>query len=106
MLEEEEPRPAQTKTSSCAQVFTRRNKGIVIKDPSVVKDLASELAKANQVIASQRQEIIALSIKAHQDPNIEIIEPTLEDVGQTTALVLATLSPDAKPLNQQPLLDT
>ena len=67
MLEEEEAQPAQTKTSSCAQVFTRRNKGIVIKDPSVVKDLASDLAKANQVIASQRQEIIALSIKAHQD---------------------------------------
>ena len=31
------------------------------------KDLASALAKANQVIASQRQEITALSIKAHQD---------------------------------------
>ena len=52
VLEEEETRPAQKKISSCAQVFTRRNKGIVIKDPSVVKDLASKLAKANQVIAS------------------------------------------------------
>ncbi len=31
------------------------------------KNLASALAKANQVIASQRQEIIALSIKDHQD---------------------------------------
>jgi hypothetical protein len=39
----------------------------VIKDPSLEKDLAFELAKANQVIASQRQEITALSIKAHQD---------------------------------------
>ena len=39
----------------------------MIKDPSVEKDLASELAKANQVIASQRQEIITLSIKPHQD---------------------------------------
>uniref|UniRef100_A0A2N9EYA2 Uncharacterized protein n=1 Tax=Fagus sylvatica TaxID=28930 RepID=A0A2N9EYA2_FAGSY len=67
VLEEEETQPAQKKISSCAQVFTRRNKGIVIKDPSVVKDLASKLAKANQVIASQRQEITAISIKAHQD---------------------------------------
>jgi hypothetical protein len=39
----------------------------VIKDPSLEKDLAFELAKSNQVIASQRQEITALSIKAHQD---------------------------------------
>jgi hypothetical protein len=67
VLKEEEARLAQTKTSSCEQVFTRRNKGIVIKDPFMVKDLASELAKANQVIASQRQEITALSIKPHQD---------------------------------------
>ena len=52
VLEEEETRPAQKKISSCAQVFIRRNKGIVIKDPSVVKELASKLAKANQVIAS------------------------------------------------------
>jgi hypothetical protein len=65
VLEEEEAQPIKKKTSSCAQVFTRRNKGIVIKDPSVEKDLASELAKANQVIASQRQEVTALSIKAH-----------------------------------------
>uniref|UniRef100_A0A2N9HYF6 Uncharacterized protein n=1 Tax=Fagus sylvatica TaxID=28930 RepID=A0A2N9HYF6_FAGSY len=57
----------QTKTSSCTQVFKRRSKGIVIKDSAVEKDLASALAKANQVIASQRQEITALSIKAHQD---------------------------------------
>ena len=39
----------------------------MIKDSTVEKDLASALAKANQVIASQRQEITALSIKAHQD---------------------------------------
>ena len=31
------------------------------------KELASELAKANQIIASQRQEITAPFIKAHQD---------------------------------------
>ena len=31
------------------------------------KDLATALAKANQVIASQRQEITTLSIKPHQD---------------------------------------
>jgi hypothetical protein len=37
----------------------------VIKESAVEKDLASALAKANQVIASQRQEITALSIKAH-----------------------------------------
>ena len=65
MLEEEAP--TQTKTSSCTQVFKRRSKGIVIKDSTVEKDLASALVKANQVIASQRQEITALSIKAHQD---------------------------------------
>jgi hypothetical protein len=59
--------PTQTKTSSCTQVFKRRSKGIVIKDSAVEKVLASTLAKANQVIASQRQEITALSIKAHQD---------------------------------------
>jgi hypothetical protein len=63
----EEEAPTQTKTSSCTQVFKRRSKGIVIKDSTVEKDLASALAKANQVIASQRQEITALSIKAHQD---------------------------------------
>uniref|UniRef100_A0A2N9GGI9 Uncharacterized protein n=1 Tax=Fagus sylvatica TaxID=28930 RepID=A0A2N9GGI9_FAGSY len=45
----------------------KRSKGIVIKESAVEKDLASALAKANQVIASQRQEITALSIKAHQD---------------------------------------
>ncbi len=39
----------------------------MIKDSAVEKVLASTLAKANQVIASQRQEITALSIKAHQD---------------------------------------
>uniref|UniRef100_A0A2N9G2X1 Uncharacterized protein n=1 Tax=Fagus sylvatica TaxID=28930 RepID=A0A2N9G2X1_FAGSY len=38
--------------------------------------------------------------------DIEIIEPTLENVDQTIALVLATLTHDAKPLNQQPLMDT
>uniref|UniRef100_A0A2N9FE18 Aminotransferase-like plant mobile domain-containing protein n=1 Tax=Fagus sylvatica TaxID=28930 RepID=A0A2N9FE18_FAGSY len=63
----EEEAPTQTKTSSCTQVFKRRSKGIVIKDSAVEKDLASALAKANQVIASQREEITALSIKAHQD---------------------------------------
>ena len=63
----EEEAPTQTKTSFCTQVFKRRSKGIVIKDSTVEKDLASALAKANQVIASQRQEITALSIKAHQD---------------------------------------
>ena len=67
MLEEEAARPTQKKTSSCAQVFTTRRKGIVIKDSAVEKDLASALAKANQVIASQRREITTLSIKAHQD---------------------------------------
>ena len=67
VLEKEAAQPTQKKTSSCAQVFTRRSKGIVIKDSAVKKDLASALAKANQVIASQRQEITALSIKAHQD---------------------------------------
>uniref|UniRef100_A0A2N9HHF3 Aminotransferase-like plant mobile domain-containing protein n=1 Tax=Fagus sylvatica TaxID=28930 RepID=A0A2N9HHF3_FAGSY len=200
-------------------VFTRRSKGILIKESAVEKDLASALAKANQVIASQRQEITTLSIKAHQDvvsiitqeilvhlsspekkkklaaekeraikikqeqtlqveaameakkkaihdeeekrrielerrqkeeldakrkaeiehkkqkeveadpltvpivptveetkeetttpvistPELEITEPTLEDVDQSTALVLATLTLDAKPLSQQPLLDT
>ena len=59
--------PTQTKTNSCTQVFKRRSKGIVIKDSAMEKDLASVLAKANQVNASQRQEITALSIKAHQD---------------------------------------
>ena len=44
--------PTQTKTSFCTQVFKRRSKGIVIKDSGVEKDLASALAKANQVIAS------------------------------------------------------
>jgi hypothetical protein len=39
----------------------------VIKDSAVEKDLAFALAKANQVIASQRREITTLSIKAHQD---------------------------------------
>jgi hypothetical protein len=67
VLEEEAAQPTQKKTSSCTQVFTRRSKGIVIKESIVEKDLASALAKANQVIASQRQEITALSIKAHQD---------------------------------------
>ena len=46
--------PTQTKTSSCTQVFKRRSKGIVIKESAMEKDLASALAKANQVIASQR----------------------------------------------------
>jgi hypothetical protein len=67
VLEEEEAQTTQKKTSSCAQVFTIRSKGIVIKDSAVEKDLASTLAKANQVITSQRREITALSIKAHQD---------------------------------------
>jgi hypothetical protein len=67
VLEEETAQPTQKKASSCAQVFTRKNKRIVIKDSSVEKDLATALAKANQVIASQRQEITTLSIKAHQD---------------------------------------
>ena len=65
MLEGEAP--TQIKTNSVTQVFKRRGKGIVIKDSAVEKELASELAKANQIIASQRQEITALSIKAHQD---------------------------------------
>ena len=52
VLEKEAAQPTQKKTSSCAQVFTRRSKGIVIKDSAVEKDLASALAKANQVIAS------------------------------------------------------
>jgi dsDNA-binding SOS-regulon protein len=39
----------------------------MIKDSAVEKDLASALAKANQVIASQREEITALFIKAHKD---------------------------------------
>jgi hypothetical protein len=67
VLEEEATQPTQKKPSSCTQVFTRRSKRIVIKESAVEKDLASALAKANQVIASQRQEITALSIKAHQD---------------------------------------
>jgi hypothetical protein len=62
-----EDAPTQAKTSSCTQVFKRRSKGIVIKDSTVEKDLASTLAKANQIIASQREEITTLSIKAHQD---------------------------------------
>jgi hypothetical protein len=49
------------------QVFKRRSKGIVIKDSAVEKGLVAALAKANQVIATRRQEITALSIKAHQD---------------------------------------
>ena len=57
----------QTKTSFCTQVFKRRSKGIVIKNYAVEKELAFKLAKANQIIASQRQEITTLSIKAHQD---------------------------------------
>jgi hypothetical protein len=40
---------------------------MVIKDFPVEKDLATQLAQANQVIASQRQEITFLSQKAHQD---------------------------------------
>ena len=56
VLEEEAARPTQKKTSSYAQVFTRMNKGIVIKDSVVEKDLAFALAKANQVIASQRRD--------------------------------------------------
>jgi hypothetical protein len=63
----EEEAPTQTKTNSCTQVFKRRSKGIVIKDSAVEKDLASAFANANQIIASQREEITALSIKAHQD---------------------------------------
>ncbi len=63
---EDEPQLIKKKTSSCSQVFTR-SKGIVIKDSSIEKDLASQLAEAIQVIASQRQEIIVLSKKAHQD---------------------------------------
>ena len=59
--------PTQTKTSSVTQVFKRRGKGIVIKDSIVEKDLASALAKANEVISSQREEITTLSIKAHKD---------------------------------------
>jgi hypothetical protein len=64
---EDEPQLIKKKTSSCTQVFTRRSKGIVIKDSSIEKDLASQLAEAIQVIASQRQEITVLSKKAHQD---------------------------------------
>ena len=67
VLEEKAAQPTQKKTNSCTQVFTRRSKGIVIKESAVEKDLASTLAKANQVITSQRQEITALSIKAYQD---------------------------------------
>uniref|UniRef100_A0A2N9GZX2 Uncharacterized protein n=1 Tax=Fagus sylvatica TaxID=28930 RepID=A0A2N9GZX2_FAGSY len=37
---------------------------------------------------------------------LEIIEQTPEDVDPSTALVIATLTPDAEPLSQQPLLDT
>ena len=48
----EEETQTQTKTISCTQLFKRRSKGIVIKDSAVKKDLASALAKANQVIAS------------------------------------------------------
>ena len=40
---------------------------MVIKDFLVEKDLATQLAQANQVIASQRQKITFLSQKAHQD---------------------------------------
>ncbi len=65
MLEEETP--TQIKTSFVTQVFKRRSKGILIKDSPVDKDLASALAQANQVIASQREEITALSIRAHKD---------------------------------------
>ena len=65
--EEEEPQLIKKMTSSCKQVFTKRNKGIVIKDSFVENDLAAQLAEATQVIASQRQEIIVLSKKAHQD---------------------------------------
>uniref|UniRef100_A0A2N9GGB2 Uncharacterized protein n=1 Tax=Fagus sylvatica TaxID=28930 RepID=A0A2N9GGB2_FAGSY len=39
-------------------------------------------------------------------PELEITEPTPKDVDQSTTLVLATLTLDAKPLSQQPLLDT
>uniref|UniRef100_A0A2N9EGB2 Uncharacterized protein n=1 Tax=Fagus sylvatica TaxID=28930 RepID=A0A2N9EGB2_FAGSY len=39
-------------------------------------------------------------------PELELTESTPEDVDQSTALVLATLTLDAKPLSQQPLLDT
>uniref|UniRef100_A0A2N9EZK7 Uncharacterized protein n=1 Tax=Fagus sylvatica TaxID=28930 RepID=A0A2N9EZK7_FAGSY len=47
----------------------------------------------------------SLCILLGKKPEIEIIEQTLEDVDPSTALVLATLTPDAKPLSQQPLLD-
>jgi hypothetical protein len=50
---EEDPQLAKKKDSSCKQVFTRRNKGIVIKDSPVEKDLATQLVEANQVIDSQ-----------------------------------------------------
>ena len=63
----ENPQPVKKTTSSCKQVFTRRNKGMAIKDFLVEKDLATQLAQANQVIASQRQKITFLSQKAHQD---------------------------------------
>uniref|UniRef100_A0A2N9EF36 Aminotransferase-like plant mobile domain-containing protein n=1 Tax=Fagus sylvatica TaxID=28930 RepID=A0A2N9EF36_FAGSY len=125
----EEEAPTQTKTSSCTQVFKRRSKGIVIKDSTVEKDLASALAKANQVIASQRQEITALSIKAHQDA-VSIItkeipvhlsslekkqklvakkERAIKIKQEQTLQVEAAMEAkkkDAKPLSQQPLLDT
>ena len=65
MLEGEAP--IQTKTSSVTRVFQRREKVIVIKDSSVVKDLVSKLSTANQVIASHREELKALSIRAHKD---------------------------------------
>ena len=39
----------------------------MIKDSPVEKDLATQLVEANQVIASQWQEIIVLSQKAYQD---------------------------------------
>jgi hypothetical protein len=60
---EEDPQLVKKTVSSCKQVFTRRNKGKVIKDFPVEKDLAAQLVDANQVIASQRQEITVLSQK-------------------------------------------
>jgi hypothetical protein len=50
--EEEEPQLIKKMTRTCKQVFTKRNKGIVIKDSSVENDLAAQLAEATQVIAS------------------------------------------------------
>uniref|UniRef100_A0A2N9GB68 Aminotransferase-like plant mobile domain-containing protein n=1 Tax=Fagus sylvatica TaxID=28930 RepID=A0A2N9GB68_FAGSY len=195
-------RSTRVKQRAAKKATKAKKQTIKTEDSTVEKDLASALAKANQVIASQRQEITALSIKAHQDavsiitkevpvhlsspekkqklaaekervvkikqgqtlqveaameakkkaiqdeeekkkielerrqkeelhakrkyqqckllrklrkkqstpvistPELELTESTPEDVDQSTALVLAKLTPDAKPLSQQPLLDT